>query len=83
VGEIFGPVEVPDRVLICKVAAHTAADLAQLPVQRESIVATLKGRKQAQRGELFEDSLRTGLAREGKLKIHEDAIKRLIAGYRG
>jgi len=83
VGEIFGPVELGERVLICKVVGHTAADLSQLPAQRESIVATLKSRKQGQRSELFEDSLRAGLIREGKLKIHEDAIRRLIAAYRG
>lgn len=83
VGEIFGPVELGERVLVCKVIAHTAADMAQLPAQRENIVALLKSRKQGQRSELFEDSLRVGLIREGKLKIHEDAIRRLIATYRG
>lgn len=83
VGELFGPVDLGDRRLICKIVSRTMPDFSLLPAQRENIVATLKTRKQSERLELFEDSLRAGLIREGKLKIHEDAIKRLMAGYRG
>jgi len=83
VGDLFGPVAVGDRRLICKLVSRTPADMSRLASQREALVATIKARKQGQRNELFEDSLRTGLIREGKLKIHDDAIKRLIASYRG
>jgi len=82
VGEVF-LVSLAERRLICKTASRTPADLSQLPAQREALVAALKSRKQRQRTDLFEDSLRAGLMREGKLKINEDVIKRLIAGYRG
>jgi len=82
-GGLFGPITVGERRLICKVVSRTVPDPSLLPAQRESIVAALKTRKQGQRMELFEDSLRTGLIREGKLKIYEDAIKRLMASYRG
>ncbi len=83
VGEIFGPVGLSDRLLICKIVSRTPADLGQLAAQREGIVAAVKTRKLNQRGELFEDSLRIGLIREGKLKVHDGVIKRLIASYRG
>ena len=83
VGEVFGPIPTGERRLICKVVSRSVPDLSQLPAQRESIVATLKTRKQGQRVELFEDSLRTGLVREGKIKIYQDAIRRLVASYRG
>ena len=83
VGEVFGPISTGERRLICKVVSRSTPDLSLLPAQRESIVATLKARKQGQRVELFEDSLRTGLIREGKIKIYDSAIRRLITSYRG
>jgi peptidyl-prolyl cis-trans isomerase D len=81
-GEVF-LVSLSERRLICKATSRTPADPSQLAAQREALVAALKSRKQRQRADLFEDSLRAGLMREGKLKINEDVIKRLIAGYRG
>ncbi|MCX6618940.1 MAG: hypothetical protein NTZ98_22940, partial [Acidobacteria bacterium] len=68
---------------ICKVVSKTQADMSQLETQREALVAAVKSQKLVMRRELFEDSLRAGLMREGKLKIHDDVIKRLIASYRG
>jgi len=82
VGEVF-LAGASERQLICKIASRTPADLSLLPAQREAVVAALKSRKQRQRADLFEDSLRAALMREGKLKINQDVIKRLISGYRG
>ena len=83
VGAVFGPVSSGARWLICKVVSKTPADMSQLETQREALVAAVKSQKLVMRRELFEDSLRAGLMREGKLKIHDDVIKRLIASYRG
>lgn len=81
VGDVFGPVAVGEGRLICKIVSRTPADMSQLASQREAMVATVKSRKQGQRNELFEDSLRAALTREGKLKIYDNVIKRLIASY--
>ncbi len=81
VGELFGPVAVGDSRFICKVAARTAPDMSRLAEQRQAILTELKSRKARVRAELFIDSIRTRLVREGKVKIHEDVIRRLTASY--
>jgi len=83
VGSVFGPVESSGDRFICKVAAKIPADPSKLGAQREAIRGDLKAKKARQREELFADSLRTHLIKEGKIKIHEDVIRRLTASYRG
>lgn len=83
VGELFGPVAVGDQRFICKVAARTAPDMSKLAEQRSAILLELKARKARERRELFVDSVRTRLIREGKVKIYEDVIRRLAAAYSG
>lgn len=82
-GSIFGPVVSGDQRFICKVAAKIPADMSRLQEQRSSVLTELKGRKAQQREDLFTDSLRTRLIKDGKLKIHEDVIRRLAAAYHG
>lgn len=81
VGEVFGPVAIGDQRFICKVAARTDADMAKLAEQRAAILNDLKARKARERSELFIDSIRTRLVREGKVKIHEDVIRRIASAY--
>lgn len=83
VGELFGPIAVGDKRFICKVAARTAPDMSKLPQERQAILTELKGKKARERAELFVDSIRTRLVREGKVKIHEDVIRRLASAYAG
>lgn len=81
VGELFGPVAVGDQRFVCKVAARTDADMKKLAEERAAILNDLKARKARERGELFLDSVRTRLVREGKVKIHEDVIRRIASAY--
>ncbi len=81
VGEIFGPVTMGEQRFVCKVAARTDADMKKLAEQRAAILNELKTRKARERGELFIDSIRTRLVREGKVKIHEDVIRRIASAY--
>jgi peptidyl-prolyl cis-trans isomerase D len=83
VGELFGPVAQGDQRFICKVAARSAPDMSKLAQERQAILTELKGRKARERNELFIDSIRTRLVREGKVKIHEDVIRRLASSYAG
>lgn len=82
VGAVLGPVAAAEQQIIYKVASKSAPDLSKLPEQRSEIVSALKSRKASLRGELFEDSLRTALIRQGKVKIHQDVINRLVGSYR-
>ncbi len=82
-GGLFGPVAIDDKRFVCTVAAKTAADTSKLAEQRGAILAEIKRRKARERDELFTDSLRTRLIQDGKVKIHEDVIRRLTSAYRG
>lgn len=82
-GAVFGPVTVSTQRYICKVAARMPADMSGFPAQRESLLMQVKSRKAQERNDLFEEGLRDQLIREGKVKIHQDVISRLVSSYRG
>ncbi len=81
-GSIVGPVTVEDKRFICKVESKTPADMSKLSEQRQAMVSEIKTRKARQRTELFQDSLRTALIRDGKIKIHQEVINRILDSYR-
>jgi hypothetical protein len=83
VGDIFGPVNVSGNNFICKVVAKTPADMSKLAGQRGDLLMKIKSRKAQERKELFEDGLLTALIRQGKVKLHKDAIQRIAESYKG
>ncbi len=83
VGAILGPITISEQVFVVRVAGKTEADLSKLPAERETIVTALKSKKSRERQELFEDGLVAQLIKDGKIKKNADAIKRLVANYRG
>ena len=82
-GTIFGPVLVPAGRVIVKVISHSPADIAELETLGPSIRDELKSKKARERNMLFEDGLREGLIKEGKIKIHQQVVDRVIASYKG
>ncbi len=80
-GSIVGPATVASQTIVAKVLEQIPADPAQLAAQREAIVSQIKGRKAQERLSLFEDSVRTRLVQEGKVKIHQDVVNRIAASY--
>jgi len=81
VGYIFGPVTVNSRMFICKVAEKLPADTSQLAARRQELVDQLKTAKSRARMELFQQNLRDKLVKEGKIKVHDDVIKRLATSF--
>jgi peptidyl-prolyl cis-trans isomerase D len=79
---IAGPVLMPDGTMVAKVLAHIPADLANLPAERVVLRDQIKSQKAKQRDELFEAGLKERLIQEGKIKIHQNVINSIIAGYR-
>ena len=67
--------------VVAKVIAHTQPDMSKLPQQRAAIRDDLKSQKSARRNTLFEAGLRDALVKEGKIKYHQDVIKRLISSF--
>ncbi|HZT33261.1 MAG TPA: peptidyl-prolyl cis-trans isomerase [Bryobacteraceae bacterium] len=82
-GSVVGPMALADGKLVYKVLSHTEANMAGLAAERDAIREDLKNRKARDRGALFEDGLRQALIQEGKIKIHQQVVNRLIANYRG
>jgi peptidyl-prolyl cis-trans isomerase D len=80
-GALFGPVSVTGGQIVGKVVARTLANIADLPKQSDAIRAELKQKKGTDRTTLFEEGLKKRLASEGKLKINQDVLSRLVANY--
>jgi predicted transcriptional regulator len=59
------------------------ADMSQLPARRSEIVNMVKNRKASERADIFEETLVKRLINDGKIKVNEDAKKRIAAGYGG
>jgi peptidyl-prolyl cis-trans isomerase D len=82
-GAIFGPSSTPDgSILVGKVIQHLPADMAGLKDQRPVIRDEIKSQRSRDRSALFENGLKEALVKQGKIKIHQDVINRLIASYR-
>jgi hypothetical protein len=56
--------------------------MSQLPGQHDQIVSFLKSQAARERRDLFSDGLVNMLVKQKKIKIHDDNIKRMVAGYR-
>ena len=82
-GALFGPVEFPEGRLVGKVISHLAPNTADFAAERSVLRDELKTRKARERNELFEAGLRDRLIKEGKVKIHQEVLNRLIANFRG
>jgi len=82
-GAVFGPVSTTDATVVGKVIQHVQPDMSKLPEQRVSIRDELKSQKGRDRNALFQEGLRQELVKQGKIKYHEDVIKRLMSSYTG
>jgi peptidyl-prolyl cis-trans isomerase D len=83
VGTVLEPVPMPDATVVARVAQRADADLSKLAEQRDQIREKLKGDKARERSTMFENGLVDALTRQGVVKMHQDAITRLIASFRG
>jgi peptidyl-prolyl cis-trans isomerase D len=80
-GALLGPLVVPTGQLVAKVVLKTPANLADLPKQSEGLRTALKQKRVADRSTMFEEGLKKRLAAEGKLKINQDVLTRLVQNY--
>jgi hypothetical protein len=78
---LFGPISVPGGRVVAKTVAKMPADLTQLPSQSTSIRDELKQQKTRDRQTMFEDGLKKRLQEQGRLKINQDVITRLVQNY--
>ena len=83
VGTVVGPVNNPTigRPIVYKILDRKEADISGHAAERAAILADIKRRRGQMEFALFEDSVVTKLAAEGKVKIYHDAIKRLVSSF--
>ncbi len=81
-GAVFGPVAGGGMTLVAKVLSHVQPDMSKLPEQRVAIRDEIKSQKGRERNGLFDAGVRSTLEKEGKIKIHNDVMLRLLASYR-
>ena len=82
IGSVFGPIPIGDLRFVCKVVSRTPPDPAKMAAEREMLIAQIKQNKATERYMLFADGLRAELVRQGKIKIHQKVIDRIVATYR-
>ncbi len=82
VGSILGPLNVFNQQVVAKTLEKTPADMTKFAADRDKIIEDLKRKKAQERRDLFYDSILAKLIKEGKVKKHNDTIKRLVASYR-
>lgn len=80
-GEVVGPMRVADKTIFGRIVSKTEADMSKFAQERAALQEQLKSKLANERKELFEDSVVTALVKAGKVKIHEDAVKRLVQAY--
>jgi len=83
VGTVFGPIDAQEARVVSKVIARAEPPPAELEAQREAIRTELKNKKERDRAVLFEYGVREQLVKEGKLKIHQDVVRRFTGSFRG
>jgi peptidyl-prolyl cis-trans isomerase D len=81
-GVVVGPIASQLGPLFVKITERIPADLTQLAAQREQLLLKLKGDRARQRRDLFTDGIVKALVKEKKIKLYDENIKRLAAGYR-
>jgi peptidyl-prolyl cis-trans isomerase D len=79
VGTIVGPIKIQNRDVVYQVVDKKTPDLSSMKAEREATLTDLKKRAAVAENDLFLDGMLTQLEAEGKVKIHQDAIKRLLA----
>lgn len=81
VGSIVGPVTVTGGRLVAKILSKTPANMAELSAQAEAIRTELRQQRSRDRAQLFQEGLKDRLKADGKLKVYQDVVNRIVSAY--
>ncbi|MEO8050550.1 MAG: peptidylprolyl isomerase [Acidobacteriota bacterium] len=81
VNSVIGPVAVEGRSIVYKILDRQTPDPNNFSNERDAAIQELKQQKARAMYALFQDSLMEQARRDGKLKIHQDAIHQLTADF--
>jgi len=82
VGALVGPLTAMGEIIVCSVTKKFPADMTKLAEERAKIANEIKSQKAQERRELLADGILTQLINEGKVKINQRVIDRLVSAYR-
>ena len=82
VGTVTGPLMIQGRNIVYKVTGQQTPNLKNYAHEREAVSAELKQQKARMMYDLFQDSVLNQVRADGKLKIHQDTMRQLLASYR-
>jgi peptidyl-prolyl cis-trans isomerase D len=77
-GTVIGPVRIQNRDIVYQIVDRKTPDPLQMAVEREAMLMELKQKKAVSENDLFLDGLLARLEADGKVKVHSDAVKRLL-----
>ncbi len=83
VGDIIGPVTIEGQRVVAKIVSKSSADMAGFAAQSASIRDDIKSKRARERNLMFEDGVRQALTKEGKIKVNQSVIDRVVAALRG
>ncbi len=81
VGSVIGPITVTGGRLVAKVIGKSQANVGEMSSQSTSIREEIRQQRARDRAQIFQDGLRDKLKADGKLKIHQDVINRIVQTY--
>ncbi|MFL6447817.1 MAG: peptidylprolyl isomerase [Bryobacteraceae bacterium] len=81
VGDVVGPVAAQSAQFVCKVAERIPADMTQFAKNKDSVVQSINQQRQAVQQPLFRDHVVSELKRQGKVKINQETMNRLVGSY--
>jgi peptidyl-prolyl cis-trans isomerase D len=81
-GTVLGPGVIQGRNVVYKVVGKQEADKSKFEAEKADLLLKLKQQKAQERNPLFLDSILSKLESEGKAKVYNDAVTRVVASYR-
>jgi peptidyl-prolyl cis-trans isomerase D len=81
-GTVMGPLMIQGKDIVYKIIGRTEANMANFASERDQLLNAIKQKKAKDQYDLLMDSILTKLTDEGKVKVHRDAIQKLIGTYR-
>jgi peptidyl-prolyl cis-trans isomerase D len=81
-GYIPNVVGMNEDLFVVRVTEVIPANLEKMAQERDAIVQRIRQQRDRERGELFQDGLVEKLTKEGKMKIRQENLQRLLNSYR-
>ncbi|MEZ5354202.1 MAG: peptidylprolyl isomerase [Bryobacteraceae bacterium] len=81
-GKVVGPYTIGSARYFFRIVEKEKGSTSGLETERTNIVNSIKDRKLSERRDLFEEGLLEKLKASGKVKINDDAVKRMASTYR-